>query len=225
MEREGKESDVKLHKIIIVCVLLIAAASASAQYLGQMSPASVLDNGTGKMGGYAILAEHATGVVGSLRYGFSEYVEGRARLGFIDPEAGDMGLILGGDFKYLLWKYKEAGNPFDLSLGGFLEYSHLNADLPDHDDSSYDSDVLGVGGSVIGSIPFHLENNHTIEPYARVNLRMQRVSFDRGGSDSELKGGVNFGALFSVTQLVDFTAELQIDDEVAFLIGVDFAAF
>lgn len=204
----------KLHKIIIACVLMTAAASASAQYLGQMSPASIIDNGTGKMGGYAIIAEHATGVVGSLRYGFSEYVEGRARLGFIDPEAGDMGLILGGDFKYLLWKYKEAGNPFDLSLGGFLEYSGLDA-----------FSLLGVGGSVIGSIPFHLENNHTIEPYARVNLRMQRVSFDRGGSDSELKGGVNLGALFSVTQLVDFTAELQIDDEVAFLIGVDFAAF
>lgn len=207
----------RIRTIIAVSMMMLLAGAASAQYLGQMSPASVLENGSGKIGGYVILDEDATGVVGSLRYGFSDYVEGRARLGFFDPDHGDMGVILGGDFKYLLWKYKENQNPFDLSLGGFAEYS-------DNGDVS----VLGLGGSVIGSIPFKLKNNSVIEPYARVNLRMQRTSIDlRDGdaSDTELKGGVNLGALFSVTPLVDFTAEFQIDDTWAFLIGVDFIAF
>lgn len=203
--------------IVAASMIFLLAGTASAQYLGQMSPASVLPEGSGKFGGYVILAEHATGVAGSLRYGFSPFFEGRVRLGFLDPEYGDMGVILGGDFKYLLWKFRENQNPFNLSLGGLLEYS-------DNGDGS----LLGLGGSVIGSIPFKLKNNSVIEPYARVNLRMQRASFDtRVGDDSEteLKGGVNFGALFSVTPLVDFTAEFQIDDEWAFLVGVDFIAF
>jgi hypothetical protein len=203
--------------IVAASMILLLAGAASAQYLGQMTPASVLETGRGKLGGYVILAEHATGVTGSLRYGLSPFFEGRARLGFLDPEGGDMGVILGGDFKYLLWKYKEDQNPFDLSLGGFLEYS-------DNGDLSH----FGLGGSVIGSIPFKLKNNSTIEPYARVNLRMQRSSIDTrlgNHSETELKGGVNLGALFSVTPLVDFTAEIQIDDEWAFLIGVDFLAF
>jgi hypothetical protein len=208
---------VRLSWLVTILLVVLMAGTASAQFLGQMSPASVLPANTGKFGGYVILAEHATGVVGSLRYGFSEFLEGRARLGFIDPEGGDLGVIFGGDFKYLLWKYKENQNPIDLSLGGFLEYA----------DQIHGS-LLGLGGSVIGSLPFHLENNRTIEPYARVNLRMQRASFDSGyghASHTDLKGGLNVGALFAVTPLVDFTAEIQIDDEWAFLIGVDFVAF
>ncbi|MDD4051892.1 MAG: hypothetical protein PHR28_08355 [candidate division Zixibacteria bacterium] len=205
----------RLPRLATIILVVLMAGTASAQFLGQMSPASVLPTNSGKFGAYAILAEHSTGVVGSLRYGFSDYLEGRARLGFIDPESGDMGVIFGGDFKYLLWKYKENQNPIDLSLGGFLEYC----------DNDYSS-ILGLGGSVIGSIPFHLNNNRTIEPYARLNLRMQRQSFDHGAdSNTDLKGGVNIGALFLVTPLVDFTAEIQIDDEWAFMVGVDFVAF
>jgi hypothetical protein len=210
----GKEASMKFRTVVSTILIVLLAGAASAQYLGQMSPASVMKTGTGKFGGYAILAEHATAVVGSLRYGFSEYLEGRARLGFVDPEGGDLGIIFGGDFKYLLWKYKENENPIDLSLGGFLEYADQNH-----------GSLLGLGGSVIGSLPFHLKNGSSIEPYARLNLRMQRASFDIGTSHSDLKGGLNVGALFSVTPLVDFTAEFQIDDEWAFLVGVDFAAF
>jgi len=192
-----------------------------------MSPASVLNVSTGKTGGYLIVAEDATAVVGSIRYGFSEFVEGRARLGLIDPEGGDMSFILGGDFKYQLWSTRDPKNPFDLALGGFLEYADLDM-----------SSLLGVGGSVIASYPFVLKNQRTIEPYGRFNLRIQRVSTDdytvttgtgtytqKGASDSKLKLGLNLGALFQVTDLVDFTAEIQLDDQTAFLIGIDLAAF
>jgi len=138
-----------------------------------------------------------------------------------------MSLIFGADFKYQLWGYNKPDYPFDLALGGFLEYADL-----DH------SSLLGLGGSVIASLPLAMENDRSIEPYGRFNLRMQRVSIDdytvstgvgtetvKGGSDSELKLGLNIGAVFSVIKLVDFTAEIQIDDDTAFLLGIDILAF
>ncbi|NMC44831.1 MAG: hypothetical protein GYA46_13005, partial [candidate division Zixibacteria bacterium] len=47
--------------IVAASMIFLLAGAASAQYLGQMSPASVLPEGSGKLGGYVILAEHATG--------------------------------------------------------------------------------------------------------------------------------------------------------------------
>lgn len=203
-----------MRQTLSVLVIIVAlVGSASAQYLGQMCPAGVLPTATGKMGGYLIVAEHATAIAGSLRYGFNDYLEGRARLGFIDPSGGDIGLIFGADLKYLLWKYNQSENPVDLSLGGMLEYAD-----PGH------GNLLGLGGSIIGSMPFQLENNRRIEPYARLGLRIQRESVD-DVSDSHLKIGLNVGALFSITPLIDFTVELQADDEMAVMAGVDLVAF
>lgn len=229
---------VRVLRILLPVIIMLMAASASAQYLGQMSPASILDNGTGKIGGYFIGAENANAVVGSIRYGFSDYTEGRFRLGFIDQEGRntDPHIILGLDAKYLLWKYTESSgtasegesasykNPFDLSIGGGLEFAKMN-----------NSSILGLGVSVIGSIPYRFENNSVIEPYARFNLRYQRLDIGdyynplghkiEGGDDSDFEIGLNIGALFSVTPLVDFTAEFQLDDETAFMLGIDIAAF
>jgi len=226
---------VRVIKFILTVLVVLTAANASAQYLGQMSPASVLDNGTGKIGGYFIGAEHANAVVGSVRYGFGDYTEGRFRMGFIDQEGAntDPHIILGLDAKYLLWKYTRSSgdvsggagnynNPFNLSVGGGMEYSKLTG-----------SDLLGLGGFAIASIPYQFKNNSVIEPYARFGLRYQRASVDEfyidnvkyGGSSSDFKVGLNLGALFSVTPLVDFTAEFQIDEEVAFMLGIDVAAF
>jgi hypothetical protein len=214
------------------------AGSASAQFLGQMSPASILDYGTGRVGAYYIGAENADAVIGSVRYGLSSVTEGRFRFGFIDQDGRntDPHVILGLDGKYLLWDYKgsssttgDAGssgykNPFDLSLGGGIEYAKLN-----------NSSIMGLGLSVIGSMPFRFSNNSVIEPYARFNIRYQRLDIDdfydplgnkiEGGDDSDFEIGLNIGALFSVTQLVDFTAEFQLDDENAFMLGIDIAAF
>ncbi len=221
--------------LIFAALLLITAGSASAQFLGQMSPASVLAQNTGKIGGYIVSAEDAFAVVGSFRYGFGSFTEGRVRLGFIDQEGPhtDPHIILGADAKYVLWKFNDGTtgtsspggykNPIDLSLGGEMEYAKMET-----------SDVLGLGGSVIASRPFLFTNGSSIEPYARLNLRYQRVGFDDfyvndvihdGGSDSDFKVGLNVGALFSVTPLVDFTAEFQLDDRDAFMLGIDIAAF
>ena len=56
---------------IITCLI---AGSASGQYLGQMTSADCLQKGSNIGGGYLIIAENATGIVGSWRMGFSEYI-------------------------------------------------------------------------------------------------------------------------------------------------------
>jgi len=196
--------------IFITALLLFLAGDISAQFLGQMSSADALDINAGVAGGYIVFADHATAVAGSVRYGFSDFVEGRGRLGYIDPDHGDGSIILGGDFKYQLWQYKQHDNPLDMALGGGVEYADFEG-----------GSIVSFTGSVIGSIPFELKNKSVIEPYAQFHMRLQKVS----GGDSELKAGVNLGAVFSIVNFTDFTAEVQIDDETAFMIGVDVLLF
>ncbi|MCK5127776.1 MAG: hypothetical protein KAR42_16085 [candidate division Zixibacteria bacterium] len=215
--------------IIVLLAVVLFSSSVSAQLLGQMAPASNLDAGASNIGSYLILAEHATGVVGSYRYGFSSDIEGRARLGFIDPDGGDMSVLVGADLKYLLWNARPAaqqskdGYPFTFSLGTGFEYSKLGY-----------AKYLGIYGAAIGSFPIRLQNGHSIEPYGRLSLRMQRVSVDSynfggqsfgGGSDTKLKIGANIGAEFHVIDLTSFTAEIQIDDDFAFMFGIELFSF
>lgn len=213
---------------IVICLMLVALSGPiSAQFLGQMTPASVIGNGVGSGGGYVIVGDHYTSFIGSLRYGMNSYTEGRLRLGLIDPDRGDMGVILGGDVKYQIWDYNkyDSGNvnPFDLAMGFGIEFAN-----PEN------VSFFSFGGSIIGSIPITLKNKRTIEPYGRINFRIQHVSIDDfmvngmkvgGGSDTELEVGMNFGAMFSLTDLVDFTVEVQVDDETAILLGVDLFRF
>jgi len=211
----------------VAIILLISSAGASAQFLGQMSPASILKSGTGKFGGYFVTADDALAIVGSVRYGFGDIMEGRFRLGLIDQDGPgtDPHIILGADGKYLLWRYKgTAGfsggfnNPIDLSLGFMGEYAVLESVR-----------ILGVGGSVIGSWPYTFSNRSTIEPYARLSIRYEntevrhKFSGHDNGDGDDFEVGLNLGALFSVTPVVDLTAEFQLDEQMAFLVGADFA--
>jgi hypothetical protein len=206
---------VRYAKITIVLLLIFSFSQVSAQFLGQMSSARVLDMGKGVAGAYLALPEDAMAVVGSLRYGLANYMEGRLRLGYFDPDHGDGSLIFGADLKYQLWKYKENNNPFDMALGGGIEFTDFEG-----------GNVLSFNGAVLGSVPFVLENASVIEPYGQFHIRLQRVSNDRSDdSESDLKAGVNLGLIFSIARFTDFTAEVQIDDEIAFFIGVDFLMF
>ncbi len=203
----------RLLKIIGAVALILLTGNASAQILGQMTSARALAIGNGVAGGYAVFADGGTAVLGSLRYGLADYIEGRVRLGFYDPDHGDGSVTFGGDFKYQLWRYKENNNPFDMSLGGGLEFIDYEG-----------GNILSFSGVVIGSIPFELKNGSVIEPYGQFHLRLQKVSW---GNDSEtdLKAGVNLGVVFSIARFTDFTAEIQLDDETAFAVGVDILQF
>ncbi len=213
--------------IVIGIILVTFSGPVSAQFLGQMTPASVIGDGVGAGGGYIYVGEDNTSFVGSLKYGLNRYTEGRLRLGLIDSDFGDMGVILGGDLKYQIWNYNKYDtsnvNPFDLALGFGVEFAN-----PEN------VSFFSVGGSIIGSIPIAMKNKRTIEPYARLNFRIQHFSIDdynvgtlkvKGGSDTGLEVGANLGAMFSLTDLVDFTIEIQLDDETAILFGIDLMKF
>lgn len=202
-------------KILILVLLIACAGQVSAQFLGQMTSARSLDMGKGVFGAYAVFSEDATAVVGSIRYGLANAFEGRVRLGYIDPDRGDGSIIFGADLKYQLWDYKQSDNPFDMGLGGGIEFA----------DFEY-GNILSFNGVVVGSMPFTLENGSVLEPYGQFHLRLQRVSNDfTDNSESDLKAGVCLGLVFSVARFTDFTTEVQLDDETAFYIGVDFLMF
>ncbi|MFH1701395.1 MAG: hypothetical protein ABIE07_12515 [Candidatus Zixiibacteriota bacterium] len=205
---------------IIVCLI---AGSASGQFLGQMTSADCLEKGKNIGGGYLIIAEDALGVVGSWRMGLGEYLEGRIRGGLLDPEGNGVNLILGADAKYQLWEYIKGENPFDMSLGTGIEYSKFD-----------NGKLLGLTGSIIGSHLHVLKGGQSIESYAQLHLRLERISTDdfylsnvkiSGGSDSKLRMGGSIGAVFSVMSLADFTIELQLDDQFAIMAGLDLFEF
>lgn len=208
----------RISAFFLLLTAIIPAAPASAQFLGQMAPASCLAKGGATIGGYVVAGENATAIVGSMRYGLTPDMEGRARLGFIDPDNSDINLIMGADLKYKMWGYQETSYKFDFALGGLFEFSKFN-----------DGNKLSLGGSTIASAPFAFENNMAIEPFTSLQLRVQRTAVDEhyignqkhGGSESDLKLSAHIGTVFKVSKLTDFTMELQIDEEISFKVGLD----
>lgn len=204
----------RIARIFVIACLI--AGTASGQFLGQMTSADCLDKGSNIGGSYLIIAEDALGVVGSWRMGLSEFLEGRIRGGLLDPEGSGVNLILGADAKYQLWEYIRGENPFDMSLGTGIEYSKFD-----------NGKLLGLTGSIIGSHVHALKENKSIETFAQVHLRLQRISFDGPfeGSDSKLKIGGSIGAVFSLMTLADLTVEIQLDDQMAIMAGLDLFEF
>ncbi len=202
------------HAIVILLIMMLCAAGVSAQFLGQMNTADCLDRATGNSGAYVVLADGATAVVGSIRYGFAELVEGRLRLGYIDPDIGDGGIIFGGDFKYQLWDIQQYQNPFDLAFGGGLQYTDIGG-----------LSIFGLFGSVIGSIPIETNSqDFAFTPYGRLALRFESLS-DNGASETEIDVTASLGAKFDVRALAEFYFEVLLDDDTAFLIGAEFLRF
>jgi hypothetical protein len=204
----------RIVKVFVIACLI--AGSASGQFLGQMTSADCLDKGSNIGGSYIIIAEDALGLVGSWRMGLSEFLEGRIRGGLIDPEGSDVNLILGADAKYQLWEYIKGENPFDMSLGTGIEYSKFD-----------NGKLFSLTGSIIGSHVHDLKEGKSIEAYAQMHLRLQRISIDgvSNGSDSKLKLGGSIGAVFSVMTLADFTVEIQLDEQIAIMAGLDLFKF
>jgi len=206
----------KICFVLTVILFLSFSYSFGGILTGTLSPASTCGYGVGYLGGYAGLGDDATTLFGMLSYGFSDYTEGRFKLGFSDPDEGnaDPQLLIGADFKYQVMDYnsKSAKQPFDMAIAGFFEYV-------DYDGDSY----LQLGGNIIGSIPYRFSSGQRLIPYAALNLRLDRVSNHYSHSDFE--GGVNLGAKYELTQEMNIYGELQIDDNTAFFTGLEFRIF
>jgi len=210
--------------IIVVALLLVCAVNTHAidavgSVFGHQWTARTIGQGHGDFGGGVGIAD-ATSFYGSFTYGLSDYMDGRIRAGLYDPgEGADAELCFAIDIKYQLFDMMDAvsDHPFDLALDGRLEY--LGGDFVS---------ALEIGGGGTISYPFHMTNGQTITPYGRLNLRIERISFDWpagfDGDDSEsnLKFGLNAGVAWKLTPAMSLFGEFQLDGNDGGFFGISF---
>ena len=199
--------------LIIICPSFIFADSAGLAS-GNLATADACGFGVGYVGGYVGILDDATSVFGSITYGFSQYTEGRVKLGFVDGDGdeSDPELFLGVDFKYEFMDYydKNGAQPLDMAFGGFLEYMDLGR-----------MSVLELGGNYIASIPYRFQSGRKLIPYGRADLRMEKISVDGGGDDTDFQFGLNLGVKYELSTEMNLYGEFQIDGLTGLFIGLD----
>ncbi len=217
-----------LKGVLLIAVLAFAVSpvegsDAFGLTFGNLTTADACGFGIGYIGGFAGLADNGTTLFGTITYGFSDYTEGRAKIGFFDADykGADPELVLGVNFKYEFMDYYDRNrkNPFDLAFGTFLEYVSVEW-----------GSVLQLGGDAIGSIPYRLNSGRRLIPYARINVRLERASFDSpipGADDSEtdFRLGLNAGTKFELSESLSIYGEFQLDGNDGFFTGLEFRAF
>jgi len=213
---------VKCSAAIVMIMLVFMFSSANGRSsgglaMGNLTTADACGFGLGYIGGHIGIADEGTSVFGNLTYGFSDYTEGRLKLGFFDPDYPDADpkIMFGADFKYEFLDYYDRNrqNPFDLAFGGFLEFV-------DYEGGS----LLQLGGNAIISIPYRFSSGRRIIPYGRINLRLERASFG-DDSDSDFFAGLNGGAKFEASEEFNIYGEFQLDGNAGLFFGVEFRAF
>ena len=204
--------------LVLLCGVSSYGIDAAGSAFGNLTTAKAIGQAKGDFGGGVGIAD-ATSFFGSFTYGLSEYMDGRIRVGMYDPgDNVDAELAFALDMKYQLW---DAAAPttqsaIDLSIGGFLEY--LGGDVS----------ILELGGFGLVSYEFAMSNGQAISPYGRLNLRMERISWDLPegfeGDDSEtnLEFGIHGGLAWQITPTIQLFGEFQLDGNDGVLFGVDF---
>jgi len=201
-----------MKKIICIAVVLLAfnastvlGIDAMGSAFGTTTTAKALGAGNGNFGLIAGIAD-ATTFGGTFTYGMSDYIDGRLKLGLISDN-DETEISFAADMKYQIWSVNDASaKPFDMALGGMFEYF------------SYESTgYTQLGGFVLGSYPMQLSNGNFLTLYSRFNLRLES-----GGSESELRYGVNGGVSFDLSQNMTAFGEFQIDGNDGVFFGIDF---
>jgi hypothetical protein len=208
--------------ILAALGLLFSVSGAQAQFTGQLSTARTLSPGQYDFGGYFGVYEDAFAFFGQFRGGVAQDFDLGLKLGVINEAAsthfpGDnTGVLLAGDMKYQLLRAM-AKDPFDLSIGLGLEFSAV---------SHYN--IFSFGANFIGSYDFDLSGGRVISPYARLNLRGERVHLDlgypfEGVTDNDFQVGLNAGASLKVSSNLQILGELQFDEFFGFIGGVTYS--
>lgn len=220
----------------VAAVLTLTAAGHAENFgstFGALTTAQAVGRGETFLGGRVGVAD-ATSIVGSITRGLSGIADGRFKAGFIDDELFKTELILGADLKWQVWDVlnvapdAESKPPFDLAVGPFVEWVSFDFE----DNLIIESQtVFQIGGQVIGSYPFHLQNGAMVSPYGRFNVRHESLSTDVASgveeslaiSDSHLALGFNGGVAWrpkGTTMLL--YGEIQIDGNDGLFLGADF---
>ena len=210
--------------VITIVTVIFSISSASAQFLGQLTPAPTLNKGDGLIGAYMGVYEDAFSVFGQARYGIAKYVDFGFKMGLVDLDPkNSVGLVVGGDVKY--WFMEErTGDPLDLSVAGATEYWKVSK-----------QEVFLLGCNIIGSYQIDYGQNKSVTPYGRFNVRWERKDLEnpensnggkkKNGSDDDLGVAVALGAVLKFSSNLSLTGELEIDDYVGFVAGINYFIF
>ncbi len=205
--------------VIFLISLLFSATSGHSQFLGQLETAPTMLSGSYSMGAYAGVYDDAFAIFGGFRSGFTDYLDLGLRLGLLNLDHNrwqdQSGIVVGGDLKYRVLE-TEIDDPLDLSLGGCTEFSSVEHFTR-----------LALGGYVVLSKDFCFQSGRVLSPYGRLNLRMEKKSWENPASDKEyddtdLELGLNLGVSLELTSRTFLVGELQLDDFTGLLVGANF---
>ena len=206
--------------VITGFIITFSALSASAQFLGQLSTAQTLNKQETMLGAYLGVYDDAFSLFGQLRYGVVKYLDFGFKMGMLSldpqPEQGEegTGLTFGGDVKYWFME-RRSDDPLDLCLGGGMEFLRVS-----------DYSLFTLGGNVIASYEFELTAQRCVTPYGRLNLRWERADSEKGdGTHDDVDVAVSMGADLKIAEDFNLVGELQIDDNVGFVAGVNYKIF
>ncbi len=214
--------------IIVIVAVLFSIPSASAQFLGQLTAAPTLHKGDALLGAYLGVYDDAFSIFGQFRYGIARYFDLGFKMGMIDLNPGygesNSGLTVGGDIKYWFMEQR-SGDPLDVSVGVGTEYLKIS-----------DFSIFTLGGNIIASYQIKYHQGKSVTPYGRLNIRWERASFkgswhwyggwDAGSSsDSDLDVALALGAELKLSSGIYLVGELEIDDNVGFVGGVNYNIF
>lgn len=196
-------------------VTSVSAEPAVGDLFGTLSTAEAIGQGRGDFGAGLGLGDHMTSFFGTFKYGVSRYGTLGFQLGMVDPDRSGLHskLSFGASFAYQLWGMDEPDvkRPFDMDFGGFFEI--YSGDVVDY---------VYVGGFVTGSYPFIMKNGSRLTPYARFNVRSEKIDYDATGSSSSLKFGLNMGTAWELTKTTNIYGEIQLDGNDGLFFGIDF---
>lgn len=218
-----------MRKVIYFTVLLFAGVSTTSYglFLGQMRSAETSGWGSLNLMTAVGIFEHARAVTGTVRYGLASPIDGTLSLAILDHDASsNASLVVGGDIQCRI-AHADLGHPLDMAIGGMIEYYSLDIG------SSRNFSVLSVGFNYVISKPVRLDNGVHFTPYGRINLRVDHHSSgDMYGGylrdhypdrhDSRFRIGFNVGSVFPLSDKINLVGELQLDDQVGFIAGINF---
>jgi hypothetical protein len=215
--------------IVIGTVIMLSTFSASAQFLGQLSTAQTLNKGETMVGAYLGVYDHAFSLFGQLRHGMLKYLDFGFKMGMLnlDPGYGEgkTGLAFSGDVKYWFLERK-SGDPLDLSFAGGMEFSKIT-----------DYSLFSLGGNAIVSYEIEYGPQKSVSPYGRLNLRWEKANYkrifvpavwgweNREWTHEEADVALSLGADLKLSPNFSIIGELEIDDNVGFVAGVNYKIF
>lgn len=211
------------YKASIILGLMIAVTTAAlpaeAQVTGWVHSAKPVDRGATDIGCYLGLFDGAgsddlpVAVFGQIRHGLGADCDGGLKAGLADADAGgdDVGLVMAADIQWALLA-PHWGDPFRLSAGPEIS-------LSDGDGAR----VWAFGANVAASHDLLVRAN-TLTLYGRLNIRLEAVDYEHKNwdTDTDLEIGFNPGFIWQATEFFDVVGEIQLDDQVGVLAGINF---